>query len=299
MPLTDYLDAILIASDSQYEGRKPEKDDLIESRIRTLCFYGNRSSGRRQGPEEDEEKGFDSNGSTSFENTPSPPPTQLVERPISGLSSKFFPTTPATPSGPESVPKIAEPLEPAIPTAIGPSSSLHHLHEERPTVGGGPTNSGILPETATEPPGPSFTAPQPTTTLPASGLSLDPELGYGQLPPLASSSVLPAELMVYNDLMMDIGTAQYLGTGVQDLGSPQFAYPTVSANGNGGDFGSSSNWYQLESVSQPVIQLPSMMRSAGYPPPDSQYRGMNQSFPGQTGTGFGGQWSPGGIRDYE
>ena len=308
MPLTDFLDAILIASDSQYEGWKPEKEDLIEFQMRLHCSvdrYGNRSVGGPQSPEKDEEKESDSQGSTSLETTPSPLSIPLVERSIfvptrspsgdegipiriSKRTTTVNEITQVTPSRPEPVPKIVEPLEPAAPTTFG--------------VGGGLMNSGIhLPETATEPPGPSFTAPQLATTLPASGPGFEPELGYGQLPPSASSSVLPAELMVYNDLIMDIGTAQCLGTGVQDLGSPQFTYPTISANVDGGDFGSSSNWYQWEGVPQPVIdEPPSMMPSTfGYHQPGPQYYGVNQSFVEQMGAGFEGKRSPRGVVDYK
>lgn len=185
---------------------------------------------------------------------------------------------------------------PEPPSRLQSLYPLHHLRRESTRADGGPTNSGSrLPETATDWPGPSLTA-----TLPTRGLGFDPERGYGQLPPLQNSSVLPAELMVYNDLMVDISTAQYLGTWMQDLGAPPFAHPTMSANSGGGDFDLSSNWYQLESVSQPVIhEPPSMMRSVGCPSPGSQCRGVNQSFAGQAGTGFGGQRSPGGIRDYK
>ena len=314
MPLTDFLDAILIVSDSQYEGWRPEKDDLDEFQMRMNCFvdrYGNRSLGRRQRPEEDEDKGSDSYGSTSLENTPSPLSIPLVGRSTFGSSSNFVPTgsassdedvpirmtqrsttvnevTQATPSKPEPVPKMVEPLESAAPTTVG--------------VGGELTDSGIhLPETAMEPPGPSFTAPQLATTLPASGPGFDPELGYGQLPPLASSSVLPAELMVYNDLIMDIGTAQYLGTGVQDLGSHQFAYPTISANGDSGDFGWSSNGYQWEGISEPVIHRPTstMPSTFGYHQPGPQHCGANQFSAEQNDVDLVGQWSPGGIRNYK
>lgn len=34
------------------------------------------------------------------------------------------------------------------------------------------------------------------------------EYGYGQVPLLSSSSMLPVKVMVYNDLAMDTGTAQ-------------------------------------------------------------------------------------------
>lgn len=58
---------------------------------------------------------------------------------------------------------------------------------------------------------------QPVATQPPDGPGLGMEYGYGQPPPLLSSSVLSAELIVYNDLVIDIGAPQYLDSGVQEL----------------------------------------------------------------------------------
>jgi len=188
---------------------------------------------------------------------------------------------------------------PEPPSRLATISPFYSLHRERESLGG-PSNSGYNPSGVTmERPGPSFSAQQPATTQSPNSPGFGTGLGCGRLPALSNSSVLPVELMVYNDLMMDIGTAQYLGAELQPLGPPPFVRPTMSTNGGGGvdPFGSNINAYQWQGASQNVHGLPQTTPPFGYPQP-GQPHGM-QATAQQIGTSFGGQWPIGSITDYE
>lgn len=185
---------------------------------------------------------------------------------------------------------------PEPPSRLATISPFYSLHRERAPLGGGPPNSGYNPSGAVmERPGPSFTAQQPVTAQSPNSPGFGMGLGCGPPLALSNSSVLPVELMVYNDLMMDIGTAQYLGAGLQ--GPPSFVHPTMSTN-DGGGVGSNINAYQWQGASQNVYGLPQTMPPFGCPQPGQPQHGM-QATAQQMGTSFGGQWPTGSITDYE
>ena len=178
---------------------------------------------------------------------------------------------------------------------LGTLSPLHHLHKDRPILGGG--SLGM----ATERPRPSFSAPQAIATQPPNGPGFGAEYGHGLPPPLSTSSVLPPELTAYNDLMMDIGTAQYLGTEVREPGPPPFVYPPVPTNdgGSASDSGLSINGYQRQGVSYHVVHgSPQTMPSFGYHQQGQPYRGVDHISAQQMDTNCGAQWPTGGITDY-
>jgi len=178
------------------------------------------------------------------------------------------------------------------------SPPFYSLHRGRQPLGG-PSNSGYNPSGVTmERPGPSFSAQQPATTQSPNNPGFGTGLGCGPPPALSNSSVLPVELMAYNDLMMDICTAQYLGAELQAPGPPPFVHPTMSTNNGGGvdGFGSNINAYQWQGASQNVHELPQTMPPFGYPQPGQP---QMQATAQQTGTNFGGQWPTGSITDYE
>lgn len=181
---------------------------------------------------------------------------------------------------------------PEPPSRLDSILPFHPTHREQGMAGGGPTYSGFdLSGMATERTGPSFSAQQPAQ--PANSP------GYGPWPPLSSSSVLPAELMVYNDLMMALGTGQYLGTEMMDLGPPPFIHPSMSSNDGGGVSGFGTNRYQWQGTSQDMMQGPPQTISLfGYPQQGQSCHGGDYISGQQTGASFEGQWPTGGIVDY-
>ena len=181
---------------------------------------------------------------------------------------------------------------PEPPSRLDSLSPLRHPYRERETLGGGPTNTGFhLSGMAAEQTGPPFCVRQPVVTQSPNDSVLGMGCGYGSWPPFSSSSVLPAELMVYNDLMMDLGTGQYLGTERQDLGLPASVHPPISANDGGGVNGFGMNEYQWQGLT--VEELPQTVSPYGsYPQPD---HASGQ----KPGTSFGAQWPTGGTVDYK
>lgn len=177
---------------------------------------------------------------------------------------------------------------------------LYHMHRERVTPGVRPTNPGFdLSGMAAESTGPSFSAQWADVTQTTNSPGLGTDYGCGPWPPLSSSSVLPAELMAYNDLMMDIGIGQYLGTGVRDLEPPPFIHPSTTTNESGGvnDFG--MNGHQWQDTSQHMMrELPQTVSSLGYPQPSGPDHEGGHTSGQQAGASFGGQWPSGGITDY-
>lgn len=181
---------------------------------------------------------------------------------------------------------------PDPPSRLGTLSPLYRMHNEHPALGGGPTVSGFNPsEMATGMLKPSFSVPRSTTTQPPNGPGLNAEYGYGvPPPPLPNSSVLPAELMVYNDLMMDIGTAQYLGREMRELGPSPFVHPSVPTNDGRGVDGSSwgTNGYQRQGVSHHMAhEPPQAMSSFGYPQPGQPHYEVGHVSAQQMHTNFG------------
>lgn len=168
-------------------------------------------------------------------------------------------------------------------------SPLHHTYTERTMSS--PMISGFDLSgtgTAAERTGPStFSAHQPAVIQPPNNPGPGMEYGYEAL--LSSSSVLPAELMVYNDLMMDLGTGQYLGNEAEGPGPLPFTHPSVD-----GDTG--INGYQWQGMSQHIPQQE--ISTFGYPQPGQPHHGVNQASEQQAGTSFGGQWPTRGIVDY-
>ena len=189
---------------------------------------------------------------------------------------------------------------PEPPFRLGTLPLPHYLHKDRPMLGGGP--SGLSPsETLTGQLRPPFSVPQPTATQPSNSPGLGMEYGYGPLPTLSSSSVLPAKLMVYNDLIMDIGTAQYLGSEMREQTLPPPVNPLMPADDGGRirDTSSSANWYQWHGVSHHALhERPQVMSSFGYPQPGQPSCGVAHISTQQTHTNFEGQWPPGVITDF-
>lgn len=190
---------------------------------------------------------------------------------------------------------------PELPSRLDTHSPLHHLPMDRPMLDGGPTGlspSEILTERLRTP----FSVPQPVATNPPDDSGLGMEYGYGQPPPLSNSSVFPAELMVYNDLVMDIGTAQYLGLEMIDQTTPPLVNLSMMTGDGGGisGTGSSANGYQWQGVPHHVPHEPPQTKSSfGYPQPGQPSYGVGYISAQQTGTDFEGQWPPGGITDFE
>lgn len=187
---------------------------------------------------------------------------------------------------------------PEPPSRLDTLSPLRHLHNNRTMPGGGPT--GLNPSgVATERLRPSFSVPQPVGTQPPKDPGPSMEHGYGPPPPSSSSSVLPVELMVYNDLMMDIGTAQYLGAEKREpvLYSPRPANDGGGING----FGFNANRYQRQEVSSyhVVYEPPQTVSSFGYPQPGQPSCGVGLMPAQQMHSNFGGQRPPGGMTDYK
>jgi hypothetical protein len=326
--LIGVLNAILILSDSKYEGWQPGKKDLLDIQMGLLCFvdkYGRRSLKEVQWFEEDEEGEADSCRSTSVENTPSPQSVPSVERSISGSSSND-PSAGSPDSAEEAASNRASPSTSAVNEDVSasvqpgfilgtsggppppggrffnnpanirtlmtgsgdgyrspePPSRIDILPplRERAMAGGDPRNSGFHQSgMVTERTGQSF------SDSPGPGM----EHGCGSQPPLSSSLVLPAELMVYNELMMDISTGQYLGAEMQELVTRPFIHPSVSANDDGGvnGFGADGNPWQ-GMVHEPWEGISSF----GYPQPCQP---DHTSGP-QTGGNFG---PTGGTIDYK
>lgn len=167
------------------------------------------------------------------------------------------------------------------------------------------TLGGSLPVSRLNPPemaAPSFSVPQPVMTQPPNEPGLGTGQGYGSLPPLSSSLVLPVELMVYNDLMVDIGTAQYLGVEMQGPGPSPFAHPPMPAHdGRGVDgFGSHANGYRWEDPSHRVTnEPPQVVPSFWYAQQDRPYHGVDHAPARQAYAGNEGQWPANGIVDYK
>lgn len=165
-------------------------------------------------------------------------------------------------------------------------------------MGGSPPVSGLNPPEMTIP---SFSVPQPVMTHLHSGPDLGMERGYGPSPPSSSSLVLPVELMVYNDLMVDIGTAHYLGAALREPGPPPFAHtPMPAHDGRGvGDSGSRTNGYRWEDSSYRVTnEPPQAVPSFWYAQQDQPYRGVDHAPARQAYAGNEGQWPASGIVDY-
>jgi len=102
---------------------------------------------------------------------------------------------------------------------------------------------------------------------------------------------------VYNDLMMDLGTGQYLGTELGDLGRvhPPFIHPSTPAN----DCGGVNNGVGGMNGYQPLAQEPSQtVSSFDYPQSCQPHRGVGHTSGQSTSTGFEGQRPTGGIVDY-
>jgi len=191
---------------------------------------------------------------------------------------------------------------PEPPSRLDTVSPLYYVHNERPMLGGGPTISGFNPsEMVAGRLGPSFSVSRSVATQPPNGPGLSVEHGCGvPLPPSPSSSVLPAELMVYNDLMMDIGTAQHLGRETRELGPPPFVHPSTPTNDGRGinDPGRGANGYQWQGVSHHAVhEPPQAMSSFGYHQPGQPYYEVGHTSAQHTNSG--GQWPTGGITDYK
>lgn len=329
--LTSVLNAILILSDSQYKGWQPEKDDLIDIQMGLLYFidrHGRQTLKETRLPEEggQETDSFASSIRTSLDaaavggvtkNTtsrhePVPGPNNAAV-PLEPVGPTFVQPGPApgksgAPGGPPPPDGrfFNDPLNlrtmiigtgdgyrsPEPPPRLNSLSPLIHAHKDRSMLGNGQRASGIdASETTPERLEWSTFAPQPTAAQPLNGPGPGTEYGYG--PPLSSSnwSVLPAELMVYNDLMMDIGTAQYLGADIRE----QWPIPT-DGNGDVDGSNSSTDGYQWQSASYPVMQEPPQtLSSFGYP----QQGHPDHTSVEQTLADGKGQWHTGGIADYE
>ena len=195
---------------------------------------------------------------------------------------------------------------PEPPSCLDTLSPLYSrsLHRQGPAPGGGSTSSRLNPQgTSVKQSGPSFSAQQPVMTRSPNGPGFNAGYGYGLPPASPSSSVLPAELMVYNDLMMDIGTAQYLGSEMQDLRSPPFAHPSMLTNSNEGanGFGSSADGYQWPGASQHVMMhgAPQPTLSFDFSQSGQSHHGVAQTSAQRGGTNSGEQWPAGGVTDYE
>jgi hypothetical protein len=108
--------------------------------------------------------------------------------------------------------------------------------------------------------------------------------------------------MAYNDLMVDIGTAQYLGTEMQDVGSPPSVHPFMPPNYGGGtdSFGSNVDGYQWKGFSQQTTdELLQSISSFGHSQPGQLHDVADHTSAQRAGAGFGGQWPNGAIVDYK
>ena len=168
-----------------------------------------------------------------------------------------------------------------------------------PTLGGSlPVSELNLPEMVV----PSFSVPQPVVTQASNDPGLGMEHGYGPSPPSSSSLVLPVELMVYTDLMVDIGTAQYLGGEMREPGPSPFAHPPMLAHVGRGVNGSGSrtDGYRWEDLSHCATNgPPQVVPSVWYPQQDQPYRGVDHAPAQQVYAGNEGQWPTSGIVDYK
>ena len=185
---------------------------------------------------------------------------------------------------------------PEPPSRLGSLSPVHHAHKDRPIIPG-LDQSGMVTERFGQSSG-----PQPVTTKSTNDPSLRTEPRHGPPPPSSNSSVLPVELMAYNDLMVNIGTAQYLGTEMREPGPPPFAHPPILVNDGGGVSapGPSTNGYQWQDSSNSGMhESPPMASSFGYPLQGQSYREVGQASTQQTPAGCGGQWPTRGITDYK
>ena len=182
---------------------------------------------------------------------------------------------------------------PEPPSRLDTLSPLRHVHLERPMFSGGPTgmNQALMERLR---PSPSVT--QPVAAQPPGGPGPGIEHGCGPPPPSSNSSVLPAELMFYNDLVMDIGIAQYLGSEVRERAPP----PPINLSMSRGDDGSGSyaNGYQWQGVSHHASQEPPQATSFGCPQPGWPSCGTNDISAQQPHASFDGQWLSGGITDF-
>lgn len=186
---------------------------------------------------------------------------------------------------------------PEPPSRLDTLSPLRH-HNHRIIPGGGPTRlnpSGV----ATEQLRPSFSVPQSVGAQPSKDPGPGMEHGCGPPPPLSSSSVLPVELMAYNDLVMDIGTAQYLGAEKREP-VPCSPMPTNDGGGING-FGLNANGHRRQGVSSyhVVHEPPQTVSSFGYPQPGHPSCGVGLVPAQQMHSSFGGQRPPGGMTDYK
>jgi len=149
---------------------------------------------------------------------------------------------------------------------------------------------------------PPFSVSQPVVIQPPNDPGLGMERGCGPLPPSPSLFVLPVELMVYNDLMVDIGTAPFLGAEMQEPGPPPLTQSPMPARGGRGvtDFGLCTNGYGWEGFAQGVTsEPPQTVPSFWYPRQDQPYPREDPVSAQQTYTGNEGQWPTNGIVDYK
>lgn len=191
---------------------------------------------------------------------------------------------------------------PEPPSRLDTLSPLHHLHKGYPILGGNLTVPGQSSLGMTAERLGTSTVTQPIATQPPPN-DPDPGIGhrYGPPPPSSNSLVLPVELMAYNDLMMDIGAAQYLGTEIQESGPPPFAHPPVPMNDGWGDndSGSSTSGYRGPGPFCNVMhESPQTVPSFGYPQQGQQYCGGHAPAQ-QTHANYGGRLPTGGIVDYK
>jgi len=187
---------------------------------------------------------------------------------------------------------------PGPPSRLDTLSPLRYLHGDRLIPGGGPP--GLKPMEGLRSP---FSAPHPLPTQPSDGPGLGMEYGNGRQSAPSSSSVLPAELIAYNDLMMDIGTAQCLGVETQEPALPApFANPSMPTN-DGWDIdssGSGTNGYQWQEVSHNVLHdPPQTMSPFGHLQQGQPSCGVGYMSAQQVHTNSLGQWPAGGITDYK
>ena len=176
---------------------------------------------------------------------------------------------------------------PEPPSRLDTLSPLHYLHRDRLIPGGGPSGSNLMGMEGFRP---SFSASHPTATQPPNNPGPGMEYGNG-------SSVLPVELIAYNDLMMDIGTAQYLGAEIQE----PVANSSTPTNDGGGinSSGSGTNGYQLQGVSHHVPhEPPQTMSSFGFSQPGQPSCGVSHISTQQASTNSWVRRPVGGITDY-
>ena len=193
-------------------------------------------------------------------------------------------------------------MSPEYPSQLGNLSPLHPVYKDHRTMGGDAQTPGSNPPgVAAELLGPSLSVPPAVTQI-----HNDPGLGteYGCRPslPWSSSSVFSAELMAYDDLMRDIGTAQYLGTEMREPLPPPFAHPSMSANGDMGinGSGSSTDGYRWQGAPHHGTHEPAQTSPLfGHLYPGQPRYGADRVSAQQAYGSREGQWPTGSITDYK